>query len=252
MNSQNNPQTDTVSPPEGVLAEVGGPVAPQIEEGPLTLSSSVGRRGGPKTAPLPVENLPPPARPRSKGIGRGGISAIVMLVVFLPIIAFLIFVLLDANNKIDSLQRSLRNFQASANPAAQADFAAMLSQPNLQTLPFKTEDGTQMGRFILYSTGNTNWAISYGQLEPLERDQIYGVWLVSKIANKDGPTYVPFITLPDVRTGGNIRMVQQAEFPSGFQVGAYSQVVVTIENLTQLGTTPHGPRRFALDLSQLH
>ncbi len=248
MSNQDNQIIDSQIEPPVVAAENKS----ENEAGdpsPLKLASGVGRR-----RPVAPAHSAEPARRkvRSGGLGRGGVSALVLLLVFLPIIGILSYLLLDSNNKVESLQYNLKGFQSNANPNAEADFAALLGSPNLQILPFKSEDGSPFGRVILFSAGRLNWGFSYGRLEPLAPNQAYVMWLQQKSTTANVPPYRAFLVLPDVRTGGALRLVQQNEFPSSFRPSAYAALVITVESVTDSVSAPKGPRRFTLDLSEVN
>ncbi|HEX2915748.1 MAG TPA: hypothetical protein VH186_33610 [Chloroflexia bacterium] len=194
------------------------------------------------------------SRMRSKGsggIGRGGITAIALLVVFLPLVLGLGYLLIDSNNQVESLKRNLEQFNKNSISQSASDFIALLSDPRTQIVPFKSEDLNPGGRMVLYSGDRLHWAISYGRLDPLGKDEAYALWLVSKPVNGSGSTYFRMALLPDMGSSGNARLLQENEFPAGFNINSYSELLVTVEKIDKPGDKPSGPRRFSLDLTQI-
>lgn len=194
----------------------------------------------------------PAARPRnSKEIGRGGVSAIALLLVFVPLMVFLVYLLQDANNKVSGLERNLREFNLSANSNSEAQFVALLSETGMQPYPFKAEDGTNIGRVVLYNAGRLRWAFSYGKLEPLAPGQMYVMWLASKPLSNGSVVIKRLVAMPDVRTGGRAIVLRENDFPPSFNVSEYAELFVTIEPADKVIEQPTGPRRYALNLSQV-
>ncbi len=231
------------------------------EDEPLPLASGVGRRGhkapaagqteGRTTAEeKPLTNPSPAVRPQA-GIGRGGATAIAVLLLFIPLLVILTYALFDANAKIDGLQQNLSDFNLSANPEKDAQFAVLLSEPNLQILPLKAEDNAPVGKMVLYNAGRLRWGLSYGKLDPLPSGQMYVAWVLRKTTPTKEQGYERLAVMPDIRTGGRAFVLDEKSFPSSFLVANYSELVVTVEPVNQSVNKPTGPRRFSLDLAQV-
>ena len=262
---QLNIEPDSLAGPEQVIATVepssptntttnaaaeSKPAVVEASPADFKTASGIGRRGAaPVKTARPVAAVS--AKRRSDGIGRGGVSAIVLLLVFLPLVGFLAYFWLSTSSSVSSLQYTLKNFQASANSGIESDFAALISTPNLQVLHFKNEDGGTDGQVILFNGGRLKWAFSYGRLAPLTQGQMYVMWLGSKSDNGAAPTYSAFLTLPDVRTGGALRVMNDTDFPASFQASFYSELIITVESASQPVSAPNGIRLFSLDLSQV-
>jgi hypothetical protein len=233
------------------------PAAPaQEEERPLPMASGVGRRKrSPERPGLELStgdesNSSRPTRQPSK-LGRGGATAIAVLVVFVPLIIGLIYLFYDANTKVDGLQTNLRALNSTTNSQSSSDFAVLLSENNLQILPFKAEDQNPIGKVVLYSAGRLRWAVIYGKLEPLPNGQMYVMWLNRKATPYREQGYERLALMPDVRTGGSFFVLKESDFPPSFLVANYSELVVTIEPVDQSVDKPTGPRRYSLDLSKV-
>lgn len=211
----------------------------------LPLASGVGRRS---LKPVAPQTSKQPARPSS--LGRGAISAIALLVVFLPIIAGLIYLLFDSTTKYDSLRKTLRLFNESAVSQNSGDFYSLVAENDVQIIPFKTEDRSPNGRLVLFKSGRLRWAISYGKLEALPDNKIYVVW-VTKNNSSGSASYAELVALPDIRTGGNAVVIPETSFPPSFEPSVYSELIVTVETIDKIGNQPAGPRRFSLDLAKL-
>ncbi len=233
----------------------------QVEE-LLPMASGLGSRRKPPSAQprdglgrkiaeddSPESERGPGSAGTSGNIGRGGASAIAMLVIFLPIVIALIYFLFEANARNDQLKAALQTFNQTANAQTEADFATLLSESNLQILPFKSEDNAPFGRVVLYSAGRLKWGFSYGKLDPLPANQSYVMWLLRKATPQRPSGYERLALMPDVRTGGRTFVIRQNDFPPSFLVVNYAELVVTVEPTDQLQNEPTGPRRFSLDLA---
>ncbi len=204
-------------------------------------------------ADLPEETVAPgptwtKGRPVQSGIGRGGVTAIAMLVVFVPLIVLLLYTLYDSTVKLDGLQRTLREFNGSLSLSGDAQFVSLLTDPGLQRVPFVAEDRAPNGSMVLYAAGRLRWGISYGRLDPLGPNQAYIIWLESKTKENGQPIYQRLQALPDIRSASRAVVIKESDFPQGFNVQSYTQLLVTVEAADQVVEKPSGPRRFSLNL----
>jgi hypothetical protein len=193
-------------------------------------------------------------RPReSAGLGRGGLAAAVLLLIFVPTIIFLLFQLYDTTGKIDAMQANLTAFSANtSNDKALTNETALvllLNKPNVKIYPFKVENLSPTGRVVLYTTGK-DLAFTYGNLDPLNAGQLYALWLSTKPAGSAGAVFTRLGVIPDDHSQGAALVVQPASLPANFNLANYAEISVTIEPTDQPGKNPTGPRAFSLDLSQ--
>jgi hypothetical protein len=243
----------------------------------LPLASGVGRRVKHHRQAAPVAGLEPeedsgeePAegeeeenptgsplsawRPReSAGLGRGGLAAAVLLLIFVPTVIFLLFQLYDTTGKIDAMQANLAAFSANtSNDKALTNETALvllLNKPNVKIYPFKVENLSPTGRVVLYTTGK-DLAFTYGNLDPLNAGQLYALWLSTKPAGSAGAVFTRLGVIPDDHSQGAALVVQPASLPANFNLANYAEISVTIEPTDQPTKNPTGPRAFSLDLSQ--
>jgi hypothetical protein len=193
-------------------------------------------------------------RPReSAGLGRGGLAAAVLLLIFVPTVIFLLFQLYDTTGKIDAMQANLAAFSANtSNDKALTNETALvllLNKPNVKIYPFKIENLSPTGRVVLYTTGK-DLAFTYGNLDPLNAGQLYALWLSTKPAGSAGAVFTRLGVIPDDHSQGAALVVQPASLPANFNLANYAEISVTIEPTDQPAKTPTGPRAFSLDLSQ--
>lgn len=195
----------------------------------------------------------------SKGLGRGGLAAVVLLVIFVPTFIFFLFQLYSDTERLDAMRKNLADFNnneaaaadgASAPLSAETGLVQLLNRPNAKMFPLKVENLSPTGRFVFYTDGNT-LAFTYGNLDSLNPGQIYAVWVSNKPAGSPDATFIRLANLPDNHTTGSALVVNRAALPSSFNLANFSEIIVTIEQVDQKNDKPAGPRAFSLDLSQL-
>lgn len=247
--------------------------ADRPEQALLPLASGVGRRlKRHSAAPLaeleedsgeePDEAEETPAesplttwRPReSAGLGRGGLAAVVLLLIFVPTVIFLLYQLYATTGQIDAMRANLAAFNSNtSNDNAltnETALALLLNKPNLKIYPFKAENLSPTGRIVLYTTGK-ELAFTYGNLDPLNAGQLYALWLSNKPAGNAGAVLTRLGVIPNDQSQGRALVVKPASLPANFNLTNYAEISVTVEPTDQPGTKPTGPRAFSLDLTQL-
>lgn len=205
------------------------------------------------TAPEPeTTTTSSPAGKSRRELNRGIITSLVLLLIFIPLAGTLAYLYYDASLKVSALERNLKNFEQVNAPGEVSQFITILSEERVQSKSFKNEDGSPVGKFILYVAGRLRWAISYGKLEPLENNQMYVVWLIPKTKPNEAERYVRLVVLRDLKSGGGSVVLRESDFPLNFDIINYAELTVTVEPLDQEPKAPTGPRRFSLDLSQFN
>jgi hypothetical protein len=269
-------------PAQELPGEEGGPPeaepAPAREQALLPLASGVGHRlkrrrnaaplktGEPDEAgelahPADPADYPLTAwrarTPANRGLGRGGLAAVVLLVIFVPTFVFFLYLLYSNTERIDAIRQNLTDFNesgavaaASGTVSAESNLVQLLNRAGTAMYPLKVENLSPSGRVVLY-TNNTTLAFTYGNLDPLDPDQIYTIWLASQPAGSADAAYVRLANLPNNHTGGSALLVNQNALPANFKLANYAEIVVTVEKVDQKNTRPSGPRAFSLDLTQL-
>lgn len=194
----------------------------------------------------------------SKGLGRGGLAAVVLLVIFVPAFIALLFLLYSNTERLDAMRKNLADFnsnaivtaQNSASTSPETALVQLLNRPNVKVLPLKVENLSPTGQMVFYTDGNA-LAFSYGNLDPLNPGQMYSIWISTKPAGSSDAAYVRLANLPDDRSTGRAVVVNRAALPSGFNLANFSEIFVTVEPTDQKSDRPTGPRTFSLDLTRL-
>jgi hypothetical protein len=251
-NKQDNNESALETSEEAPSASVAASETEETTDS-LPMASQVGRRGSNPWPARRAKDTEKATTGKSRsGLGRGGAGAIALVLVFIPLVIILFYLLMDANTKIDGFKTNIRAFNGMANSSNEADFAVLLSEPNLQIYPFKADDLAPVGKVVLYSAGRLRWGFSYGKLEALPNGQMYVMWLLRKATSNREQGYERLALMPDVRTGGRVFVLKDSDFPPSFLVDNYAELVVTIEPVDQTIVAPTGPRRFSLDLSKVN
>lgn len=191
----------------------------------------------------------------SAGLGRGGLAAVVLLLIFVPTFIFLLYQLYDATARIDSMRTNLATFSNSTpnDSAAVSNETALvllLNKPNVKLYPLKVENLSPTGRVVFYTNGR-EMAFSYGNLDPLDPGQMYSFWLSTRSAGAADAVFTRLGNVPDDRTLGRALVVKTTSLPANFNLANYAEISVTIEQSDQSNPKPAGPRAFSLDLTQL-
>jgi hypothetical protein len=194
--------------------------------------------------------------PDNRGLGRGGLAAVVLLVIFVPTFVFFLYLLYSNTERIDAVRQNLADFNdsgavaaASGTVSAESNLVQLLNRPGAAMYPLKVENLSPSGRVVFYTDNNT-LAFTYGNLDTLDPDQIYTVWLSTKPAGSAGAAYVRLANLPNNHTNGSTVIVNQSALPANFKLADYAEIIVTVEKVDQKNDKPSGPRAFSLDLTQ--
>ena len=197
--------------------------------------------------------------PENRGLGRGGLAAVVLLVIFVPLFIFFLFQLYSDTERLDAMRQNLADFNSNAVAAANSSSAPvsaetglvqLLNRPGAKMYPLKVENLSPTGRFGFYTDGST-LAFTYGNLDTLNPGQIYAIWVSNRPAGSPDASFVRLANLPDNHTTGSALVVSRAALPSNFNLANFSEIVVTVEQVDQKSDKPAGPRAFSLDLSPL-
>lgn len=188
------------------------------------------------------------------GLGRGGLAAVALLVIFIPAFIFMLFLLYDATTRIDAVRENLATFNNTtpndtSNLTSEQALVQLLNRPNVRMYQLKAENLSPTGRVVFYSTGK-DAAFTYGNLDPLDKGQVYSFWLSTRTAGSPDATFVKLGTIPDDRSLGRALVVKPGALPANFNLANYAEVSVTIEQADRSGDKPAGPRAFAIDLTQ--
>jgi hypothetical protein len=183
-------------------------------------------------------------------LNRGAVTALVLLLVFLPLVTLLGFLYYDSLIKLNNVQQNAGQSAPVANTSSDTvRLITAINDRRLQILQFKAEDNSP-GQFSLLSTGNYRWIITYGKQEPLN-NQVYVVWITFKQTPGQAAGDFKMATLPDVRGSTGYYFFQEKDFPASFDVAFFTELFVTVEPANQDIKQPTGPRRYSLDLSQV-
>lgn len=195
--------------------------------------------------------------PENRGLGRGGLAAVVLLVIFVPLFVFFLYLLYTNTERIDAMRQNLADFNgngavaaASGTVSAESGLVQMLNRGGVQMYPLKVEDLSPSGRVVFY-TDNTTLAFTYGNLDPVDADQVYTIWLSTGPAGSSGASFVRLANLPNNHSTGSALLVNPAALPANFKLANYAEMVVTVEKVDQKNARPEGPRAFSLDLTGL-
>ncbi|MBN9391796.1 MAG: anti-sigma factor [Chloroflexi bacterium] len=194
--------------------------------------------------------------PDNRGLGRGGLAAVVLLVIFVPTFFFFLYLLYSNTERIDAIRQNLADFNesgavaaASGTVSAENSLVQLLNRAGTQMYPLKVENLSPSGRVVFYTDNNT-LAFTYGNLDPLDADQVYTIWLASKPAGSADATYIRLANLPNNHTNAGTTLVNQGALPANFKLANYAEISVTVEKVDQKNDKPSGPRAFSLDLTQ--
>lgn len=190
----------------------------------------------------------------STGLARGGLAAVVLLLIFVPTVIFLLYQLYAATERIDAMRDNLATFSNNnTNENAQTNetaLIALLNRPNLKIYPMVVENLSPTGRIVIYTTGK-DLALTYGNLDPLSPGQFYAIWLSNKPAGNPEAVFTRLGAIPNDNSQARALVVKPASLPANFNLANYAEVSVTLEPTDQAGNKPVGPRVFSLDLTPL-
>lgn len=246
---------------------------PEQAQSLLPLASGIGRRVKRRPATLLAEPEPDAAgefesqddqadfplagwkKPsESSGLGRGGLAAVVLLLIFVPTFIFLLYQLYTATGRIDAMRGNLATFSAgNSNDKAVSNETALvllLNKPGVKLYSLKVENLSPTGRVVFYTNGR-EMAFTYGNLDPLNTGQLYTFWLSTKTAGSAEAVFTRLGNIPDDRSLGRALVVKPEALPANFSLANYAEITLTIEQSDQSNPKPAGPRAFSLDLTQL-
>ncbi len=200
-------------------------------------------------------NLPIPVSAKN-GLGRGGWTAVGVLLVTLPLLAATLWWALDLTDQLQGYKYNLEQIQkGSISNEREGEFINILTSSKLQVFELKTTDAKPIGSIKLYAADYKQWAFLYGGLVPTTQNNVYTMWVVQLPADgsEPGPNNYHLITsFVNQPGGGHYLIVPESSFPSGFAYGNYSRLIVTEEaGASGKLNQPKGPIRFALDLSKV-
>lgn len=200
--------------------------------------------------------LPLPGERKTK-LGRGGWTAVAILLVTLPLLALSLAWAVDLNSQAQGYKSNLEKIEkGSLGNEREGEFVNILSSPKLQIFDLQTTDARPVGSVKLYAADYKQWAFTYGGLIPTDQNNVYTIWVVRLPANGGQPGPNDYYNLTSfvnqANGGGNFLTISEGGFPNNFAYGNYNRLIITEEpgakgQLVQ----PTGPVRFALDLSKV-
>jgi hypothetical protein len=200
-------------------------------------------------------NLPLPDKPKPR-LGRGGWTAIGVLLVLLPLLALTLFWAMDTNTQLQGYKYNLEQIEKGAiSQDREGTFITILTSPKLQIQDMQSTDTRPIGSVRFYAADYKQWAIAYGGLVPTNQNNVYALWVVRlpSDGSQPGPNdYIYLTSFVNQPGGGHYLVVPENSFPSGFAYANFNRVVVTEEPGSKAQPTrPEGPVRFALDLTKI-
>jgi len=132
-------------------------------------------------------NLPLPGAPKSR-LGRGGWTAVAVLIVALPILAVTLYWAINLYTDVQGYKSNLEKIRGGFNSGErEGNFLAILASPKLQTFDLQTTDATPVGGIRLYAADYKQWALAYSGLVPTDQNNVYMAWVVRLPANGGQP-----------------------------------------------------------------
>lgn len=202
----------------------------------------------------PVLPLPPA---KKQSLGRGGWTAVAILLVTLPLLGFTLWWAIDLNTQAQGYKFNLEKIQKGAlSNDRDGQFVSILSSSKLQIYDLQSTDARPIGTVKLYAADYKQWAFTYGGLVPTDQNNVYMIWVVKLPANGSQPTkddYAYLTTIVNQATGGGAySIVSEGAFPPNFAYAGYNRLIITEEPAAKGKLDqPTGPVRFALDLSKV-
>lgn len=240
-------------------SDMGGRSSHRLSKAFDRLGSAFGEaasnnENSPVSDPEGRANLPTLSN-RKNNLGRGGWTAIGVLLVFLPLFVALLFWVFSISDQLQGYKYTLEQVQkGSSSNERETGLVNILNSQKLATYPLKTTDPVPVGSIKLYVGDYKTWAFTYSGLLPTDQNNVYVMWVVhlpqngAQATTKDYQYLTSFVS----QAGGRYQVIPESNFPPNFAYDNYTQLLVTEEpGAKGKPTAPTGPIRFVLDLSQV-
>ena len=215
---------DTPDTKEGLIevASVGKDKV-LVRPSSITVRSSAGAVTVYKEGPLAKTKL-----------GRGGWTAVGLLLVFLPVVAVLGLLAFSLEQSLEAQRLKNFHFQRQEDPSLQTKLAEAVNDPQTRVVHLQSLEGLPTpGAVTLFHPPLANWLLSFKGLAKLEQGQIYVAWFAKKhlaIPTSDPANYLYLMDFNGSISGSGISEIEFTGIYKGNNSTDYTEMIVTIKS----------------------
>jgi hypothetical protein len=190
-------------------------------------------------------------------LDRGGWTAVGLLIVFLPVVAFLGLLSFSLFQQKDALQTKLDETQKMADTQMAFKIDEAFNNPDTRQIHMKSLEGLPTpGQVTLLQPPLANWLLTYSRLQKLDNGKTYVIWFAKThlvIPSQDESNYLALTSFSGTSAGSGNREITWAGVYKGGKVTDYTEAIVTIEDATQKDyKIPTAPIYFVAPLPANH
>lgn len=197
-------------------------------------------------------------QPQKIKLGRGGWTAVGLIMIFVPIMAILGLLAFNLNQSLDGVSRNLLNVNKQDDFSVGTNLAGAVNNPNTTVVHLISHEGLpQPGVITLYQQPLSNWVLTFSNLQKLDKNQVYVLWFAKKnsvVPTSNAADYLHITNFdPMINSTGATNITSIGIYGDKSSPSDYTAVMVTIERADLVDyTVPSAPFYFSAALPPNH
>lgn len=196
--------------------------------------------------------------PQKLKLGRGGWTAVGLLMIFIPILAILALLAFNLNQSLIGVTNNLNNIGKQDDSSVANNLAYASNDPQTTVVHLISHEGLPTpGIITLFQTATGGWVVAFSNLQRLDKNQVYSMWFAKKntvVPTSDPTDYIHIANFaPEINSTGAINVSSIGVYENKGKPSDYTAVMVTIERADLSDyTIPSAPFYFSALLPARH
>ena len=177
------------------------------------------------------------SQPIKPSLGRGGWTAVGLVLVFLPVLVVLSLLAFNLEQSLEAQQLKNYHFQRQSDESLQTKLSEALNNPQSLVIKMKSLEGLpEPGAMTMYQPPLANWLLAFSNLNKLEQGQIYVAWFAKQheaVPAKNGDNYLYIADFNGNITRSGVTEITSSGLYKDKQPQDYTEMIITVESANQ-------------------